>query len=82
MRMDWTTDGLENRVENGNAQDIQTFVNHELNKEDFYSTRDQIIQKTYRQLPVGETCGCARTQSCEARHFSESEPILKTHEPK
>ena len=32
--------GLEISVENENAQDIRTFVNHELNKENYESIRD------------------------------------------
>ena len=38
--------GLEICVENENAQDIQTFVNRELNKEHYESIRDQIIWKS------------------------------------
>ena len=38
--------GLEICVENENTQDIQTFVNHELNKEHYESIRDQIIWKS------------------------------------
>ena len=38
--------GLEVWVENQNAQDIKTFVHHELNKDQYESIRDQIIQKS------------------------------------
>ena len=38
--------GLEISVENKNAQDILTFVNHELNKENYESIRDQVIRKS------------------------------------
>ena len=38
--------GLEISVENKNAQDIQTFVNHELNKENYELIRDQVIRNS------------------------------------
>ena len=38
--------GLEICVENENSQDIQTYVNHALNKEHYDSIRDQIIKKS------------------------------------